>query len=216
MEKSIPSSGEDVATRIARRTLTARGPDYPAEVRRLLDAGREVMRRNGTRARARVADIVAEAGLSNDAFYRHFASKDVLVAAIIEDGTERLQAYLAHQMAKESSAAAKVRRWVDGVLAQAADEQVAATTLAVMWNAGNVADQPSGPSAGAALAPLLREPFAQLGSANPDLDAAMAAHAVMGRMTDHLWQRTRPSRRETSYIVSFWVAAVTAQITRES
>ena len=40
----------------------------------------------GTTSRPRVADIVAEAGLSNDAFYRHFASKDALVAALVEDG----------------------------------------------------------------------------------------------------------------------------------
>ena len=56
--------------------------------------------RCGTTSRPRVADIVAAAGLSNDAFYRHFASKDALVAAILEDGTARLRSYLDHQMAK--------------------------------------------------------------------------------------------------------------------
>src|SRR6476620_1080023 len=101
VEKSIPTSPNDVATRIARQTLAARGPDYSAEVRRLLDAGREVMRRNGTSGRARVADIVAAAGLSNEAFYRHFASKDALVAAILDDGALRLRSYLEHQIAKE-------------------------------------------------------------------------------------------------------------------
>ena len=95
------------------------------------------MRRCGTDSRPRVADIVAAAGLSNDGFYRHFASKDALVAAILDDGTERLQSYLAHQMAKEVTAAGKVRRWVEGVLSQASDEEIAATTLAVLWNAGN-------------------------------------------------------------------------------
>ncbi|HET6952867.1 MAG TPA: helix-turn-helix domain-containing protein, partial [Acidimicrobiales bacterium] len=141
MEKTIPPEPDDVAARIASRTLAARAPDYSGEVRRLLDAGREVMRRNGTAARARVADIVATAGLSNDAFYRHFASKDMLVAAILEDGTVRLRSYLAHQMAKEATPEAQVRRWVEGVLSQATDDDTAATTLAVLWNAGSVADQ---------------------------------------------------------------------------
>ena len=74
-----PEAGDDVADRIARQTLAKRrAATTPSEVRRLLDAGLEVMRRCGTTSRPRVADIVAAAGLSNDAFYRHFPSKDAL------------------------------------------------------------------------------------------------------------------------------------------
>jgi AcrR family transcriptional regulator len=119
MQKSILSTENDVAARIARDTLAERGTDYADEVRRLLDAGREAMRARGTGSRPRVADIVAAAGLSNDAFYRHFSSKDRLVAAILEDGTERLRSYLAHQMAKSDTPEGAVRRWVEGVLGQA-------------------------------------------------------------------------------------------------
>jgi AcrR family transcriptional regulator len=206
MEKSIPQEANDVATRIAQQTLAARGPDYSTEVRRLLDAGREVMRSNGTNARARVADIVVAAGLSNEAFYRHFASKDALVAAILEDGTERLKSYLAHQMGKEARPEGQVRRWIEGVLAQAGNDDRAATTLAVLWNASSV-EQRSGPAA--PLATLLRAPFAELGSADAELDASLAAHAIIGTLTDHLWHRTRPSRADTDHIVAFYLAAVT-------
>src|SRR5207253_635888 len=103
-------------------------------------AGLEVMRARGTDGRPRVADIVAAAGLSNDAFYRHFPSKEALVNAIIEDGAERLRGYLAHQMDKAPTPELKVRRWVEGVLAQAADDELASATLAVLWNAGGVGD----------------------------------------------------------------------------
>src|SRR5262245_9933414 len=184
---AMPSTGpaeqnasrpSDLASRIAFRTLSRRGADYADEVRRLLDAAMVVMRRCGTDSRPRVADIVAEAGLSNDAFYRYFPSKDALVAAILEDGTERLLGYLAHQMAKEKTPEAKVRRWVEGVLAQAADEEIAATTLAVLWNGSSVGE--GLPSASRPLGALLREPFAELGSPNPDLDADFVAHAVVG------------------------------------
>src|SRR3546814_13820624 len=95
------------------------------------------MRRNGTSGRARVADIVALAGLSKDAFYRHFASKDMMVAAILEDGTERLRSYLAHKMGKAEGPAAKVRAWVAGVLAQADDDEAARTTGAAPWTSRN-------------------------------------------------------------------------------
>src|SRR5690606_11725226 len=90
-----------VTARIARQWVERRGVDHEGEVRRLLDAALDVVRRCGTTSRPRVADIVAAAGVSNDAFYRYFPSKDALFAAILEDGTERLQSYLAHQMAKE-------------------------------------------------------------------------------------------------------------------
>ena len=205
---------DDVATRIANRTLARRAPDYPAEVRRLLDAGREVMRRGGTASRPRVADIVAEAGLSNDAFYRHFASKDALVAAILEDGTERLTSYLRHQMEKEPTAEGRVRRWVVGVLAQGADPDIASATLAVLWNAGGLVPGAalSDPSGSAPLAVLLHEPFAELGSPVPDLDASLAGHAVVGRLSDHLWAGTRPSRDETEHLVEFCVR--TASVSR--
>ena len=76
------------------------------------------MRAGGPDSRARVADIVGAAGLSNDAFYRHFPSKDALVAAVIDDGSKRLHGYLTHQMAKETTPEGRIRRWVEGVLAR--------------------------------------------------------------------------------------------------
>src|SRR5580658_9235318 len=137
IQNAIPILTDPVATRIAQQTMTQRGADYTDEVRRLLDAAMEVMRRGGTASRARVADIVAAAGLSNEVFYRHFRSKDALVGALLDDGAERLTSYLAHQMAKERTLEGKYRRWVEGVLSQT-DEEIAAATLAVLWNAGGV------------------------------------------------------------------------------
>jgi AcrR family transcriptional regulator len=205
MPNTIP---DDVAGRIAQRTLTRRGAEYAGEVRRLLDAALDVMRTCGTTSRARVADIVAAAGLSNDAFYRHFPSKDALVAAILEDGTDRLLSYLAHQMAKESTPEGQVRRWVEGVLSQAADEDIAATTLAVLWNSGSVGE--GLPSASRPLGTLLREPFAALGSLDADGDATFVAHAVVGMMSDLLWERAQPSRADVARMVERSLAVARA------
>jgi AcrR family transcriptional regulator len=201
----------NVAARIAERALVAREAEYAVEARRLLDAGLDVMRRCGTASRPRVADVVAAAGLSNEAFYRHFPSKDALVAAILEDGTERLAAYVAHLMAKEATPQGRVRRWVEGVMSQAADEDIAATTLAVLWNGESLGRHPASgrPSPADTLAPLLHEPFAELGSAAPDLDASLAAHAAIGRLSDHLWRRVAPTPAEVDHIHRFCLAAVT-------
>jgi AcrR family transcriptional regulator len=201
VQNAIPSAAQEA---LARREAA-----YAQEVRRLLDAGLEVMRRCGTASRPRVADIVAEAGLSNDAFYRHFRSKDALVAALVDDGALRLRSYLDHQMAKEPTPEGKVRRWVEGVMSQAEGE-VAATTLAVVWNGDsvNAGTVPGRTAASVAPGTLLRDPISALGSARPDLDAALAAHAVFGRLSELLWQGAHADPAEVDHLVAFCLGAV--------
>ena len=149
-------------------TLDQSGEALKGEQQLLACAGEPFAERGGLRG-----DIVAAAGLSNDAFYRHFASKDALVAALLEDGADRLVSYLAHQMSKEVTPVGKVRRWVEGVFSQA-DEEIAANTLAILWNGGGVAQEASGRHfAAGPLADLLREPLAGLGSTAPEVDAAL-------------------------------------------
>jgi AcrR family transcriptional regulator len=210
MQNDILTAGADVATVIAHQRLAKRGAQYSTEVRALLDAGLEVMRRCGTASSPRVSDIVASAGLSNDAFYRHFASKQALVAAIIEDGSARLASYLAHQMEKEPSPEHEVRAWVAGVMSQAADEDVASTTLAVLWNGATIGGKlgTSRPSTTAPLAALLREPFAALGSADPEADAALCAHAAIGVLSDFLWREARPTRTQIDHVAGFCLRAI--------
>jgi AcrR family transcriptional regulator len=210
MENAILSEENDLPARIAQRTLARRGADYATEVRRLLDAALELMRQAGPASRPRVADIVAAAGLSNDAFYRHFRSKEALVAALLEDGTERLARYVAHQMAKEPTPEGKVRRWVEGVLSQARPEATA-TTLAVLWNGGSIGESFafSRHCASAPLSALLHEPFTQLGSADPAMGASLAAHATVGKMSEHLWLRSTPSPAEVERITQFCLLAAT-------
>lgn len=202
---------DDVAAGIAQRALAKRHADYLDEVRRLLDAALALMSRGGGAARPRVADIVAAAGLSNDAFYRHFPTKDALVVALLEDGAQRLSGYVAHRMAQAAAPQEQVRHWVEAVLGQAAAE-IAATARAVLWNAGSAGEQLiSGHSrASALLAALLREPFAALGSADPELDAALAAHAVVGLLSDYLWRRAEPTATEVDRVTRYCLRAVTS------
>jgi AcrR family transcriptional regulator len=206
-----------VVGRIAQRSVAAREAAYAAEVRALLDAALQTMRERGTASRPRVADIVAAAGLSNDAFYRHFRSKDDLVAALLADGSERLVRYVAHQMAKEDDPVRQVRRWVAAVLSQAKGE-TAATTLAVLWNGSAIAapepaDDGQPVAAGAAgrhyaakpLANLLVAPFTALGAREPARDAGYAAHAALGTLSDLLWHRRSPTTADVDALTAFLV-----------
>jgi len=152
---------------------------------------------------------VAAAGLSNDAFYRHFPSKDALVAAILEDGTQRLGDYVAHRWASPEPGR-PVRRWVAGVMAQA-DDDIAATTLAVLWNAG--AGRPGAPgSAAGPIAVPLQPALRALGSTAPELDATLVAHACVGRLGQHLYAGTTPGPDEVEHLVAFALATATARV----
>ncbi|MBO0854850.1 MAG: TetR/AcrR family transcriptional regulator [Nocardia sp.] len=207
-EAGIPEAGADIAGRIAARALAKREAVYATEVRKLLDAALLVIQRRGTDSRPRVADIVAAAGLSNDAFYRHFSSKDALVEALMEEGTERLFSYLDRRMSRRSAPAERVREWVEGVLSQGVGE-VAANTRAVMWNAGGLAQGlVTGPApANARLATLLHEPFAELGCAEPESDALLAAHATVGALSDALWHRVDPTPADIDRVTAFCLRA---------
>jgi AcrR family transcriptional regulator len=189
-----------------RRSLNQREIAVRAEVQRLMDATLVVIRRNDAEAPPRVADIVAEAGLSNQAFYRHFASRDDLLAAVSEAGSRRLVSYLEHQMAKETEPAGQVRQWVQGVLAQASKPTVARDTRAVLWSVRGTPGRR--PAAGAPhdAEALLHEPLRRSKSRDPARDAAVIASAVFGRLQYHLWMKA-PSAADTEHLVAFCLAA---------
>lgn len=89
-----------------------------------------------------------------------------------------------------------------------ADDDIAATTLAVMWNGGGAAGvAPGRHFASDELAALLHEPMAALGTADPELTASLLTHAVMGHLTDLLWQRAQASPTQVERIVAFCVDA---------
>ena len=158
----------------------------------------------------RVSDIVREAGLSNQAFYRHFRGKDELLAAILDDGTRTLLAYLEHQMAKEHTAEGRIRRWVEGIMAQATDPGAAEATRAVNLNSARLAEQFRQEAQRSQL--LLRGPLIDAlddaGSVDPARDADAIYQLVMGTMHDHLWRRTRPSRADVAHLVRFCLAGI--------
>ncbi len=59
-------------------------------------------------------------------------------------------------------------------------------------------------------ATLLEEPFAALGSTRPELDAALVAHAVFGRLAELLWQGAHADRAEVDHLVDFCLGAVSS------
>ena len=77
-----------------------------------------------------------------------------------------------------------------------------------MWNAGGLGDALVSSSPSAVLATLLEPPLAELGSPAPALDASLVAHAVVGKLSDHLRQGVRPTEADTEWITAFCLAAI--------
>ena len=115
----VSSSGPAVARAVA-RSLSGRVAAATQEVEQLVEATYRVVSRDGS-VDPRVRDILLEAGLSTQVFYRHFRSKDDLLLVLLDDGRRRLADYLTHRISKARTPAARLRAWIEGMLAQAAD-----------------------------------------------------------------------------------------------
>jgi AcrR family transcriptional regulator len=194
------SSAETVQAAVD-RALAKQRAEATREVEAILDAALRVAERV-TPAAPRVADIVAEAGISNQAFYRYFAGKDDLMRAVYERGTARLRSYLEHQISKETEPARRIEAWIRGVLTQVTDRTAARQSEAIVRQLGRQAE-PDDDGLIAAAGALLVEPAADAGSADPERDAALIDEAVFGVLRRHARRGTAPSEAECDHVVRF-------------
>jgi AcrR family transcriptional regulator len=108
------------APRTRRRSKLAPDP----EVRRaIVAAASEALREQGVRGLS-VAAVLDRAELSTRAFYRHFASKDQLVAAVFLEMARAEKRRLQRKMAKAGNPVEAVAAWIDGRLDLAFDETI--------------------------------------------------------------------------------------------
>ena len=205
MQNAIPGVApvvdEPVEQTVAARTLRDRSDAYAEEIRRLLDATYAVMRRTGDDD-PRVSDIVREAGLSNQAFYRHFRGKDELLVALLADGQRQLVTTLTAHMEQAPPGVARVRAWVEVVLAQAQHQGAAANTRPFAINGLRLADRfPAewNASRDELMVPL-RTALVEAGG-DPD-DAPLVYHLAMGTMQDALVRHETPTAGDVARVVA--------------
>jgi AcrR family transcriptional regulator len=109
-------------TRPATRRREKLAPD--PEVRRaILTAASKSVREQGVRGLS-IASVLDRAQLSTRAFYRHFASKDQLVAAVFLDMARVEKQRLRRKMANAATPVEAVAAWIDGRLDLAFDENI--------------------------------------------------------------------------------------------
>jgi AcrR family transcriptional regulator len=126
-EASIPSEDDPGSREPAARARSlspSRLEKYRDEERAIRAAAFRVLGTEG--AEASVQAILAEAGLSTRAFYRHFRSKDELILAMYHTEQDRVWALLSDATARAADPRAALAAWIDNFLAVAYDSRRAA------------------------------------------------------------------------------------------
>ena len=190
-------------TAAVERALDDRQREATEEVERILAAAVRVMERMAPEP-PRVSDIVAEAASSNKAFYRYFAGKDDVILAVMERGVAMVVSYLQHQMTKERTPDAQVRRWIEGALAQVADPHLISMSRAAAGQASTTPDWRA--AADETMRPmrdLLTEPIATLGSKDIRRDTDAVFHCTVAAMRRYLDSAQRPNPDDVDHLVQF-------------
>jgi AcrR family transcriptional regulator len=193
----------DRVTAAVSRALDDRQREATAEVERILVAAVQVMARVSPEP-PRVSDIVAEAGSSNKAFYRYFASKDDLILAVMERGVGLVVSYLEHQMAKASKPEDKIERWISGALAQVADPHLISMSRAVVQQMSATANPRStDDEIMRPIRELLIQPVTALGRPDPQRDADAVFFCTAGMMRRYVGSTDQPTRADVDHLVNF-------------
>jgi AcrR family transcriptional regulator len=194
-----------LANRAVDRSLGDRRTQYAEEIQRVLEATYDLIEQTGN-VDPSLRDILAASNLSTQAFYRYFQSKDELFLLLLDDGRRRLVGSLERRMNKATTAADRVRAWIEGVLAQASDTRAAGRTRPFLTDQDRLAEAfPREQQASVdLLVDLLAGAIVALhGSANPRVDAVVVYRTVFATLRDHLIHATRPTAAETEHLVRF-------------
>ncbi len=198
------------ALRSVDRAVERRREAYENEARRFVEAGFALVERTG-QLEPTVGAIVKEAGLSNQAFYKHFHSKHELLLAMLEEGIQLLRSYIEHRVAAADSPRERVRQWLDGVLEQALSEQGAAATRPFAISRARLSDRFPGEVEEAEarlMAILQREIEAGIASgdfpqADPARDARLLYNLAMGWVERQLLDPASADRRDADHLIEF-------------
>jgi AcrR family transcriptional regulator len=209
-DPGTPEPSRSLATRSVERALERRRAAYAHEVERLVAASFALIRERGE-LEPKVGEIVRAAGLSNQAFYRHFRSKDELLVTVLDAGIRQLGDYLAHRMQTATSPRQRIERFVRGVAAQALDPDAARASRPFALSRARLAEHfPAEVAASEQLLTrLLRGAIAEaldagaLIAADPERDAALLYDLCMGWLQRALANAEPASEADAEHLLAF-------------
>jgi AcrR family transcriptional regulator len=183
-----------VAAQVAERSVRDARERAEAEVEAFVSAGLEVLLRTGA-SRFTVADVLAYAGRSTRAFYRHFESKDELLLAIYDHEARASLGELRQEIRAAPTTRDAFVAWIDATLRLGHDAARARRTRVLAAEAKRL--QAEHPAEFAAIAHAQLEPLVEVlargrddgtfAAADPERDAA-TVHAVVWALVEDALQ----------------------------
>ena len=169
--------------------------------RRLIEAGTKLFARRGF-ARTRATDISREAGVAVGTLYVHFADKEALLREILFQGFEGIHAVVRRiSDTKYATVRESVRAHAEALVGYAAEHPALFQVLFSTEVTTTAAGAELLASLTAHQEERLREGMAE-GYFRADLDPAVAAHAVIGMLTQVLhWWTQDPSRAPREVVI---------------
>jgi AcrR family transcriptional regulator len=214
----VPTAGgnEEGARLQTRRAGRPRRFDADVERRLVMDAALRVMARNQF-ADAPVDDVLAEAGVSTRAFYRHFRTKDDLLLALFRRDAEAVAQKLRIATERAASAADGLDAWIDAFLDVFYEARRAArvklfTSAAVQTADGYMLEYDRSRAANSAsLTAVLQRGSADgsLHSADPEQDARTIEAIAASVLAPSQGRRYASREQAKAHIERFCIPALT-------
>jgi AcrR family transcriptional regulator len=178
------------------RALASRRRKYEDEMERVVKATFEVMREQDS-ANPSVADILATAGLSTAAFYRHFPTKDDLLVLLLERAHQRTRQRLEEQLVDYPEPIDRIAAWVRALFDMVRNDEALSTNRPFLLAHSRLLERfPDEIENGfSALSSLLAAAVAEAtGTQVADVtgDARLAMHHVFGIIVDLAALRRAP------------------------
>ncbi|HEY6319423.1 MAG TPA: TetR/AcrR family transcriptional regulator [Acidimicrobiia bacterium] len=180
------------------------------QVERILAAAVGLIRETET-LDLRVTDVIAAAGVSNRAFYRHFTGKAELLIAVLEDGNRRYMERLEQRMDRCASPLEAVECWMRGMLARAQEPHPASDTRPFLANGLRFSYE--FPEESLVADEVLRAPLrdalvraheaGELAHLDVERDVEHVVQLTLGHMTWSLIQRRPLTRSDVDDTVAF-------------
>lgn len=171
----------------------------------MIRATSEVMLRKGCTEVPKVSEIIREAGITNQAFYRHFRSRDDVIVATYEQGMLTVYNYLRHRVDKKSSWQDRLEAWIDGILAQIEDPRLADLSIVIQWNVAQIARERTEiePVGRERIYALLVSILEDAGVADPDRQALFVHTLVTGTATHFMETDQQPTPDDRGALLRF-------------
>jgi len=210
-----PTTPDTLRSRSVERALQPRFDRSSEQVERIMQAAVDLIRETETDD-LHVTDVIAAAGVSNRAFYRHFSGKTELLMAVLEDGNRQYIAHLERRMTACDTHLGAVEAWIRGMLARAQNPSRATDTRPFILNGMRLAYEFPQESLAAdeTLRAPLRDALVAADAAGeisaPDVarDVSHLVQLTLGHMTWSLIQRHPLRAEDVDDVVAFALAGL--------